>query len=110
MLSGVPRYPYAAELRREISLRNRAFASSLELPHVESYGTSPVIVYEPYLEGTLHGNFIVASYAAILDNEFWRRRLAKVHAQARRSLPKRDRVWMELDSSVSSDALLMNIF
>ena len=110
MLSGVPRYPYAAELRREISLRNRAFAASLELPHVESYGTSPVIVYEPYLEGSLHGNFIVASYAAIIGNECWSRRLAKVHAQGRRSLPKRDRVWMELDSSVSSDALLMNVF
>ena len=110
MFSGVPKYPYAAELRRELSLRNRAFARSLELPHAESYGTSQVIVYEPYAEGTLHGNFIVASYSAIVQNESWYRRLSKVHAQARQTLPKCDRRWMELDSSASSDALLMNIF
>jgi hypothetical protein len=33
-----------------------------------------------------------------------------MHAQATRSLPKADRRWRELDSSMSSDALLMNIF
>ena len=40
----------------------------------------------------------------------WFRRFDKVHAQARRSLPKAERRWRELDSSMSSDALLMNIF
>ncbi len=42
------------------------------------------------------------------------RRFDKVHAQAARSLPKPQlepaRRWRELDSSMSSDALLMNIF
>jgi hypothetical protein len=33
-----------------------------------------------------------------------------VHSQAERALPKGDCVWKELDSSMSSDALLMNIF
>jgi hypothetical protein len=33
-----------------------------------------------------------------------------VHSQGRRSLPARDGSWRELDSSLSSDALLMNIF
>lgn len=37
------------------------------------------------------------------------RRFNKVHAQAR-SLPKVERKWRELDSSTSSDALLMNVF
>jgi hypothetical protein len=36
--------------------------------------------------------------------------LQKVHAGGRRSLPAKDRLWRELDSSLSSDALLMNIF
>ena len=40
----------------------------------------------------------------------WRKRLQKVHSQGRRSLPARDGSWRELDSSLSSDALLMNIF
>jgi len=34
----------------------------------------------------------------------------KVHSQADRALPKSDCIWKELDSSMSSDALLMNIF
>jgi hypothetical protein len=33
-----------------------------------------------------------------------------VHSQGRRSLPARNGFWRELDSSLSSDALLMNIF
>jgi hypothetical protein len=33
-----------------------------------------------------------------------------VHSSADRALPKSDCVWKELDSSMSSDALLMNIF
>ncbi len=50
------------------------------------------------------------SYRAILKNEDWRKRLAKVHTQAHSSLPRRERRWRELDSCNSSDALLMNIF
>ena len=38
------------------------------------------------------------------------KRLQKVHSQGRRSLPARDGSWRELDSSLSSDALLVNIF
>src|SRR6266852_9125540 len=51
-----------------------------------------------------------ASYRAILRRPQWRRRLQKVHTQSRRSLPAKDGLWRELDSSLSSDALLMNIF
>jgi restriction endonuclease-like protein len=76
----------------------------------ESYGSSPVVVYEPYQDGVRHGNFLDESYASILQNQEWQKRLLKAHAQAKRSLPRRDRKWMELDSSMSSDALLMNIF
>ncbi|MGA8189330.1 MAG: hypothetical protein WB776_15510, partial [Candidatus Sulfotelmatobacter sp.] len=40
----------------------------------------------------------------------WRKRLQKVHSQGQRSLPAMDGSWCELDSSLSSDVLLMNIF
>jgi hypothetical protein len=60
--------------------------------------------------GQHHGNFIAASYRAILRSQQWRKRLQKVHSQGRRSLPASDGLWRELDSSMSSDALLMNIF
>ena len=53
---------------------------------------------------------IAASYRAILRRPEWRARLQKVHSQGRRSLPAKDGSWRQLDSSLSSDALLMNIF
>jgi hypothetical protein len=76
---------------------------------VESYGTLPVIVYAP--EEDKHGNFFDAAYAAILRRADWMRRFDKIHAQGR-ALPKDQsgRRWRELDSSMSSDALLMNVF
>ncbi len=99
----------AANLRRELCSRNAEFARHHGLEHVHSYGRQPVIVYMPD-EGHAHGNFFPASYKAILKNANWRLRLNKVHTQGKTSLPKSDRRWRELDSCVSSDALLMNIF
>ncbi|MGD0348401.1 MAG: hypothetical protein ABSA85_16685 [Terracidiphilus sp.] len=101
---------YATQLRWELTLRNRAYARGRA--HVESYGSAPVIVYEP--DDEKHGNFFDPAYAAILARPSWMRRFDKVHAQAARSLPKPQcdiaRRWRELDSSMSSDALLMNVF
>ncbi len=101
---------YASQLRQELTLRNRAYARGHA--HVESYGGNPVIVFAP--DGDRHGNFFDPAYAAIIRNPDWLRRFDKVHAQAARSLPKPQldphRRWRELDSSMSSDALLMNIF
>lgn len=56
-----------------------------------------------------HGNFYDPAYAAIAAQAGWLRRFDKIHAQGR-SLPKAERRWRELDSSMSSDALLMNVF
>ncbi|HKN20102.1 MAG TPA: hypothetical protein VJX73_01725 [Terracidiphilus sp.] len=101
---------YATQLRLELAARNRSYARGRA--HVESYGSAPVIVYEP--DGGRHGNFFDSAYAAILARPEWMRRFDKIHAQAARSLPKPQtdiaRRWRELDSSMSSDALLMNIF
>jgi hypothetical protein len=98
---------YAGELRRELGARNRLWA--VGRAHTESYGDPPVIVYSP--EGERHGNFFDASYAAISARPDWMRRFEKIHAQGR-ALPKAEsgRRWRELDSSMSSDALLMNVF
>jgi len=103
-------FPYAAELRRELSLRNRSYAAKNGLLNRETYGEQPVVCYLPAEDGSGHGNFLPETYRSILQNENWRKRLDKVHAQARGSLPREDRRWRELDSSNSSDALLMNIF
>jgi hypothetical protein len=101
---------YVTQLRQELTLRNRSYARGRA--HVESHGSDPVIVYAP--DGACHGNFYDPAYAAITRNAEWMRRFDKIHAQAARSLPKPQldpaRRWRELDSSMSSDALLMNIF
>jgi len=102
------------ELRRELCARNRLWARGRA--HVESYGAESVIVYTAGDDGR-HGNFFDASYKAIKARADWMRRFDKIHAQVR-SLPKAEsgpngepaRRWRELDSSMSSDALLMNIF
>jgi len=98
---------YASQLRLEIGLRNREW--SIGRAHVESYGIPPVIVYEP--EEGRHGNFPDAAYAAILSRPEWTRRFDKIHAQGR-AMPRAEsgRRWRELDSSMSSDALLMSVF
>jgi hypothetical protein len=104
------RSQYAALRRQEITARNATYAALNRVPYVTSYGDLPVVVYQQSECGRHHGNFISASYQTILKQADWRRRLQKVHSQGKRSLPKGDRIWRELDSSTSSDALLMNIF
>ncbi len=100
----------AAELRRELGELSREWARGRA--HVESYGEPGVVVFAP--EEGRHGNFWDGSYAAIAGRPEWMRRFEKIHAQGR-ALPKFDgaedgRRWRELDSSMSSDALLMNVF
>ncbi len=90
--------------------RNRRFAAAHKLAHAESYGQAPVMVYVPSDEGDAHGNFTPACFRAISARDDWKARFNKVHTTAAQSLPKTGRRWHELDSSMSSDALLMNIF
>ena len=101
---------YPGLLRRELSLRNATYAAALDLPYVDSYGGTPVVVYRPAVAERKHGNFLDTSYQSILDHPGWTHRLNKVHTHGRRSLPQSDQGWKELDSSMSSDALLMNVF
>jgi hypothetical protein len=108
-MSGSSAY-YASQLRHELSLRNRAFALQRQLSHVEGLGGMAVTVYQPHPTRRRHGNFFDESYAAMVAIPEWRKRLEKVHTTAKSSLPRSGRGWKELDSSMSSDALLMNIF
>jgi len=101
---------FAGNLRAELAARNRIYARGRA--HAESFGSQPVIVFEP--EGERHGNFFEPAYTAILANSKWMRRFDKIHTQGARSIPRpaldHMRRWRELDSCMSSDALLMNIF
>ena len=97
-----------SQLRAQLSECGQKYAQTRGLPHQLSYGGVPAVIFEPSDSGQ-HGNFLPASYSAILRNPEWRRRLLKPHAQSK-SLPRTGRRWCELDSANSSDALLMNIF
>ncbi len=99
---------YASALRYELSARNQAHARRLGLQHRESRGQPPVVCYLRTASG--HGNFLPSSYRAILKNPAWRKRLDKPHTSANDALPREGLTWHELDSSTSSDALLMNVF
>jgi hypothetical protein len=99
---------YISQLRAELSACGQKYAQAHRLSHQLSYGGTPAVVFEAS-DSEQHGNFLPASYRAILQNPEWRRRLAKPHSHLK-SLPRTDRRWCELDSCNSSDALLMNIF
>ncbi|HXZ80115.1 MAG TPA: hypothetical protein VEG30_09315 [Terriglobales bacterium] len=101
---------FATALRLELNRRNQEYAQVHRLPHQLSYGAEPTVAYEPSADALRHGNFLDASYAAILAKPDWKRRLNKPHSQSKSSLPRSDRRWRELDSCNSSDALLMNVF
>ena len=97
-------------LRAELSERARRYAAEHALPYSLTYGSDPVVCFEPF-GSSLHGNFYPASYRAIQSKTAWRSRVTKVHTTARRCLPRSEKgTRSELDSCMSSDALLMNIF
>jgi hypothetical protein len=96
-------------LRRDLSLRAHHLARTQNLLHDISPGSIPVVIFGQDEAGR-HGNFHPDAYPPICANPAWARRLAKVHTASRRSRARKDWQWMELDSSNSSDALLMSIF
>ncbi|HVO61822.1 MAG TPA: hypothetical protein VMT53_12865 [Terriglobales bacterium] len=101
-------FSFAHALRSELSARNVDYAKAHALAHHVSVGREAVVCYEPVDER--HGNFLPATYRAILRNDNWRRRLQKPHTSALQIFPRDGVRRQELDSSTSSDALLMNVF
>lgn len=99
-----------SDLRRILAAQAKQYADAQAIPHCIIYGDSAVVCFYPYDDETRHGNFLSRNYKAIRAQPEWRKRLAKVHTLGKRSFPARERGrWMELDTSTSSDALLMNI-
>jgi hypothetical protein len=102
---------YARELRCELSALAQKYAEAGGLPYCLSYGDAPVVCFVPHADQSRHGNFLPTSFRTIVSSPAWRKRLAKIHPHGRRTLPSSDHGrWRELDSCISSDALLMNIF
>jgi hypothetical protein len=101
---------WAGKLRHEIREGASRWSTSEAVSHYESLGNPSTILFNRATDGNSHGNFQLDSWRAIAGNQSWSRRLEKHHSQ-RDALP----VQMasdacELDSSNSSDALLMNCF
>ena len=101
---------WQSTLRTELGQRAKRFAVAHNITCYESLGDPPTIMFPRDPARLRHGNFIDDSYAAILENPTWAKRLQKAHPR-RHALPedRRDDA-KELDSSNSSDALLMNCF
>jgi hypothetical protein len=100
---------WAADLRRELSVRGQQIAVMNASVHELTAGETPSVIFGRN-ESRLHGNFYPASYRNICAHPEWARRLAKVHTGSRRASPRTGWRWRELDCANSSDALLMNIF
>jgi hypothetical protein len=102
---------YSLALRRELSERNQNYARAHGTRPYLSYGEVPTVLFEADADLAQHGNFLLATYRAILQNPSWTKRLYKAHPQARTCIPRNEcGAWYELDSCNSSDALLMNVF
>jgi restriction endonuclease-like protein len=101
---------WATALRDDLRVRAFAWAAEHAIPHYVSLGTPPTVLFERALDGSAHGSFQSDSWRAILDREPWRDRLTKPHSQSQALPPDKAPSARELDSSNSSDALLMNCF
>ena len=95
----------SAQLRREISARNLTRGGG---EFEVSYGGSQSVIYRETEGG--HGNFLSASYARIVANPEWEKRLKKSYTASRFVPRAGDRKRYELECASSSDALLMNLF
>ena len=102
---------WKSRLRKELADRAERFANANGLTYYRSCGKKdPTILFPGESTTSRHGNFNDKSYAAILAKKSWADRLKKPHSQ-RWALPQDWREdAKELDSSNSSDALLMNCF
>ena len=101
---------WAGLLRDQLRKRARAWAERPGVLAYESRGTPATTLFQRSPDGGSHGSFFEEAWTAIKANSEWSHRLEKHHPQ-RNALPAEYRTSaMELDSSNSSDALLMNCF
>jgi hypothetical protein len=101
---------WAEALRYELRERAGQWAHNSQFPSYRSLGTEPTVLFESTSDSRAHGNFLKSSWRAIQADPAWARRLMKPHPR-KSALPEARRpAARELDSSNSSDALLMNCF
>jgi hypothetical protein len=101
---------HADGLRAQLRARAEAWAEAPDRLSYKSLGAQPTVLFKPPSGVGGHGNFQEKSWEAIRTNFDWAFRLTKRHSQVG-ALPEPERASaMELDSSNSSDALLMNCF
>lgn len=101
---------WSQALRRDLATHARSWAKTNGIDHYESLGDEPTVLFAPTIDRRSHGNFQDDAWQAITQNADWNRRLAKPHSQKRALPEKEGAAANELDSSNSSDALLMNCF
>lgn len=100
-----------SRLRKELAGKAKRFATVNGLAHYQSLARrDPTILFPGDPATSRHGNFNDKSYEAILANASWAKRLEKPHPQPKALPEDRRGDARELDSSNSSDALLMNCF
>lgn len=75
-----------------------------------SVGPSATVLFNELSSGLAHGNFFDPAWTAIRANPEWATRISKPHSQKRALPPQHQATAREMDSSNSSDALLMNCF
>lgn len=97
---------WAKQLRSDLRTRAENWASS---GGREFYCSAGGTVLFPETAGA-YGNFLPATWAAIKAHPAWQSRLTKQHSRRRALPPERGPTSKEIDSSNSSDALLMNCF
>lgn len=101
---------WSGKLRDAIRQSHLLWAADQGIPYYLSRGRSPTVLFEVAADGSGHGNFLAESWRAIAANPVWGTRARKPHSQPG-ALPEEKRSSVrELDSSNSSDALLMNCF
>jgi hypothetical protein len=101
---------WSSKLRSELNALANAWAGRAGLLSYNSNGNPGVVIFEATSDGLQHGNFLDSSWTAIKANPSWLERLTKAHSQ-KSALPlAKQAAACELDSSNSSDAILMNCF
>jgi hypothetical protein len=78
---------WAADLRRELSVRGQQIAFMNASVHELTAGETPSVIFGRS-ESSQHGNFYPASWRNICANPEWARRLAKDHTGSRRASPR----------------------
>ncbi len=101
---------WSGELRREIRERALVWAQHAGVPTYESRGVPSTILFPCQQSGHTHGNLFPSVCESVHSEPGWEPRLAKAHSR-KTALPDEHKAdAKELDSSNSSDALLMNFF